>query len=114
MITIDKLKAFGADTEDALERCMGNETLYLKLIGKCLEDPSFEALDSAVSCGDLAGAFELAHSLKGVLGNLSLTPLYAPVSEMTEILRKGESAGLKSLMSELIAQRDELLRLFDA
>ena len=32
-------------------------------------------------------AFEAAHALKGVLGNLALTPIYDPVSEMTELLR---------------------------
>ena len=36
---------------------------------------------------DLDAAFEAAHALKGVLGNLGLTPLYEPVAEMTECLR---------------------------
>ena len=38
MLTIDALKEYGADTDDALARCMGNQDFYFKLIGKALED----------------------------------------------------------------------------
>ena len=37
--------------------------------------------------GDLTAAFEAAHALKGSNGNLALTPIFAPVSEITELLR---------------------------
>jgi HPt (histidine-containing phosphotransfer) domain-containing protein len=41
----------------------------------------------AIKKGDLEAAFHVAHSLKGVLGNLSLTPLYDVIYNMTEFLR---------------------------
>ena len=87
MLTIDDLKRFGADTEAALARCMQNETFYLTLVGKALNDDSMEKLENAVGRGDLNEAFEIAHSLKGVFGNLSLTPLYEDIAEITELLR---------------------------
>ena len=37
--------------------------------------------------GDLGRGFELAHALKGVSANLSLTPIETPVREITELLR---------------------------
>ena len=37
--------------------------------------------------GDTVKAFEAAHAIKGAAGNLSLTPIFAPVSELTELLR---------------------------
>ena len=38
MLTTDALKQFGADVDDGLSRCMGNEAFYFKLIGKVVED----------------------------------------------------------------------------
>ena len=53
MINIDVLKQFGADTDDGLSRCMGNEAFYFKLIGKVVEDKNFQALEDAVAAKDL-------------------------------------------------------------
>ena len=61
--------------------------------------------------GDRKEAFEAAHSLKGVLGNLSLTPLYEPTSEMTELLRAGADADYPACLAKILAKRDELLAL---
>ena len=87
MLTIDALRAYGADVDDGLKRCMNNEGFYLKLVEKAAADPSFEQLKEAVEGGDLGRGFELAHALKGVSANLSLTPIETPVREITELLR---------------------------
>ena len=88
MLTIDALKHFGCNTDDGLSRCMGNEAFYFKLIGKVIDDKNFQMLEDAVASKDLDKAFDAAHSLKGVLGNLALTPVYQPVYEITELLRE--------------------------
>ncbi len=87
MITIEGLREFGADVDGALRRCMNNEGFYLKQIDKVLTGASFDKLKEEVANADLDAAFETAHALKGVWGNLGLTPLYEPVAEMTEQLR---------------------------
>ena len=46
-----------------------------------------DRLKEAVEGGDLERGFELAHALKGVTANLSLTPVETPVQEITELLR---------------------------
>ena len=90
MITIDSVREYGAAVDEGLARCMNNEAFYLKLVGKVLDDKAFGTLRSAVEAGDKEAAFEAAHQLKGVLGNLALTPMFEPVAEMTELLRAGE------------------------
>ena len=87
MITIEELRSSGADVETGLSRCLGKEDLYLKLVGMGLGDAKFEELGAALNGGDLDKAFELCHALKGVIGNLAITPLYEALSEMTEKLR---------------------------
>jgi len=111
MLTVDSLKNWGADVDEALIRCLNNEAFYLKLVGKTLEDPSFSRLPEAVRAGDLAKAFEAAHALKGVLANLALTPLLQPVQEITELLRGGTQTDYAPLLEEIAARKNELASL---
>ncbi len=111
MLTIEALKNFGADTETGLHRCMDNEALYLRLVGSVPAEPKFESLENAINAGDLEGAFEAAHALKGVFGNLSLTPLYDKASDITELLRAKTDTDYAPLIADLKASRDELAGL---
>ena len=112
MLTIEKLMEFGADTQKGLERCMNNEAFYFRLIGMAAEDANFEKLRSAIEANDLTQAFEASHALKGVLANLSLTPLFTPASEMCELLRARTETDYGPLLEELLSQKarlDEML-----
>ncbi|MBR0380020.1 MAG: Hpt domain-containing protein [Mogibacterium sp.] len=101
MITLEKLSAYGADVKEGVARCMGMEDFYLELVEMMFEDENFAALEKAVAEGDAARAFDAAHSLKGSLGNLELTPVARPVKEITEKLRNAkEMPDLTDLMSE--------------
>lgn len=111
MITIEKLKSFGADTEEGLERCYGNEALYLRLVGMIPAEGNFDKLKTALDEGDLDTAFEAAHALKGVLGNLSLTPMYDKCSEMTELLRARADMDYTQYLTELLDQKEALSAL---
>ena len=91
MLTMETLKEFGADVDAGLTRCMGMKDFYLRLVQMELRDPSFAALDRAVEARDIRGAFEAAHALKGAVGNLSLTPLYMPICELTEMFRDAQT-----------------------
>jgi len=111
MLTVDALKEFGANTDEGLGRCLNNEQFYLRLVKMSLEDGSFEKLAAALECGDTKGAFEAAHALKGVMGNLALTPIYTPASELTELLRSGMEADYNSYLEAIRVQRDRLSAL---
>ena len=108
MLTIDALRQAGVNTAEGLGRLMNNETFYLRLVNMALDDAGFGKLAAAVDSGDKKAAFEAAHALKGVMGNLSLTPLYEKASEITELLRAGQEADYALLVRELLQQRDAL------
>lgn len=111
MITIEKLALFGADVEQGLSRCMGNEEFYLRLVSSIPEETSFDRLQSGLEKGDLVSAFEAAHALKGVLGNLALTPLYQQISEITELLRNRTEMDYSELLDNLLKKKEELGQL---
>jgi HPt (histidine-containing phosphotransfer) domain-containing protein len=106
-MTIDKLRELGANVEEGLERCMGMEDFYIEMVELGLSDERFEELGPTLEAGDLDNAFEQVHALKGVIGNLALTPLYETVCELTEHLRAKELMDYKPLYEKLISQRKE-------
>ena len=110
-MTLDDLTAYGANTEEGLVRCMGMEALYLRLAETIKTEPHFAQLHEALDAGDYKAAFEAAHALKGVLGNLSITPLFEPVSELVELLRVKADADYPALLEPIVAKWNEFLAL---
>ena len=90
MLSMETLRAYGANTQEGLARCMNNEAFYLRMVGMMANDRHAEDLENAVAGGDLKAAFEAAHALKGTLANLALTPALDAVTEIVEPLRTRE------------------------
>ncbi|MBQ9367538.1 MAG: Hpt domain-containing protein [Victivallales bacterium] len=107
-MTIDDLIAFGADTQEGVKRCMNKEDFYLRMVKKVPAEPNFQKLYDSLAAGDLAAAFDAAHTIKGVAGNLSLTPIFTPASELTELLRTRTQADYAPLVDAIRKGRDEL------
>lgn len=108
MITIDGLKKLGVNTDEGLTRCMNNEQFYLRLVNMIPDEKGFDSLKTALDNGDLQAAFEYAHALKGVLGNLSLNNMFDKCSEITELLRAKTEIDYTPLVNQLLSMRDEL------
>ena len=87
MLSIKALREYGANVDEAVKRCMNNEAFYLRMVKMAAADKNFERLPAAIAAEDWKGAFEAAHALKGVLGNLALTPVLEPAVQLTELLR---------------------------
>lgn len=111
MLTIEKLKGFGVNTDEGLSRCFGNEALYLRLSGTVPGEGNFQKLKDSIEKNDLDAAFEAAHALKGVLGNLSMTSLYDPVSDITELLRARTKMDYSGKLAVIMDKRAELEKL---
>lgn len=82
-----QLEESGADVETTLKRFMGNEAIYQKFLGKFPNDPNYVNLGKNLEEGNYVAAYECAHALKGVVGNLGLTPIFQRVSDLVEELR---------------------------
>lgn len=113
MMTLETLRAYGANTAEGMTRCINNEAFYLRMVGMVLADKHFEALSAAMRAGDATAAFEAAHALKGTVGNVALTPIYKPLCELTDLLR-GKTMpadGGKALLEQIMTQRERALKL---
>ena len=110
-MTLDDLAAYGANVEEGLGRCMGNEGFYLRLVETVRNDQGYDTLQQAVTDGRLKDAFEAAHALKGALANLAITPLLEPVSEITELLRAETDTDYQPLLDRIMQERDRFCAL---
>ena len=112
-MTLDALREFGANTAERMERCLNDESFYLEMVAMTLSDGSFEKLQDAMDAGDARATFAAAHSLKGSVGNVALTPIYEPVCALTELLRGKDSPvdGAGALLEQIMAAREKALSL---
>lgn len=103
----------GIDYAGAMDRFGGNEALYRRLAVKFLDDQHIEALEKALEASDIEQAFREAHSLKGIVGNLSFTNLYRASCLISEELREGNLAAAQEIMKPLKEARDLVTRVLE-
>jgi hypothetical protein len=76
------------------------------IYGELLNDGAFGKLGLALEENRNGDAFEYAHNLKGIIGNMGLTPLFETVCEIVEPLRVGSMDGVLTKYYELLKQRE--------
>ena len=77
----------GADEAGIRDRFKDNDELYQLCFIDFLEEPNVTALRQAMAEQAYETAFEAAHALKGVSGNLGLTAYYEAICILVESLR---------------------------
>ena len=102
----------GLDTKDGLTRVAGNQKLYLKLLRQFAEQqgPSAEQITTALAQGDTALAERLAHTLKGVAGNIGAKPVQAAAGVLEKLIRdRAAAAETEPALRQVAAALDPLL-----
>ena len=65
-------------------------------------------MGAALDAGDVTAAFEAAHTIKGVMGNMGLTPMYEEVCYIVESLRNGRLDNMQEHYQALSRLKEEL------
>lgn len=102
-----ELKAWNCDIEGAMNRCLNDEDFYCKLLKTVMLEKAFEELGTTLEAGDISRSFDIAHTLKGTLANVGLTPLYDLIVQIVEPLRAGNIQGLAIPYLKLTAKKEE-------
>ena len=110
---LERMKELGCDIDGALNRMLNDSGFLLTCLNAGLEQPEFETLGEALRRGDVKTAFDAAHALKGVTGNVGLTPLYNGLVAIVEPLRAGSAAGLEEPYRRLMDERAKLRDALD-
>lgn len=104
-----QLERAGIDVDEALGRFMGSEPLLLKFLRRFPEDENFPLLRQALEARDTVRAFEAAHTLKGVTGNLSMREFYRQLAALVEDLRREQLAAAAARMPALEMQYTQIV-----
>lgn len=109
MSMIDDLKELGVNTEEALNRFMKNSALYERMLGKLPKAVENTEVMQYLESEDLSNALANAHTLKGVTGNLSITPLYTAYSDICTFLRDGDGTSAKKILERTIPLQNKII-----
>lgn len=109
MSLIDELKDLGINAEEALERFMGNASLYERMLGKLTAAVKENEVMPCFDAGNNEEALAKAHTLKGVTGNLSVTPLYSAYSDIVSLLRAGKPDEAKAQLELILPVQDKII-----
>ena len=95
-------EAIGGDYTRATQTLM-NDMFIQKMLNKFASGNYLDELKNARAEEDVAYLFAITHTLKGVAGNLSLTPVYEKASSICEATRnKKDGVDVSKEMDDLI------------
>ncbi len=102
------------DEEDGLRRVRGNRELFAKLVRRFVDDQrsAVEQIRAATSRGDDELAIRIAHTLKGIAGNIGAKVVQSAAGKVEKLLREnGDATGATK---ELSAALDPLVARLEA
>ncbi|MDR1636659.1 MAG: Hpt domain-containing protein [Treponema sp.] len=100
--------------EEGLKRVMNNTKLYVRLLTKFRTDTRLDELSAQIGAGDYEKAQVAAHTLKGVVANLSLIELFEKIRDLeSQIKEKAVQPGaldtVKTVFDETLKKVDEVI-----
>lgn len=84
-----KLTKAGIDANEGIRRFNNNKEMYEKFLMNFPKDEHYNQMIQAIEEKNVEAAFQAAHALKGVSGNLSLIKLHQDIIPLVEELRNG-------------------------
>ena len=87
---LETLKAYGMDYDATIARFGGNEPLMMRFLTGFPNDKTMQSLRDAAAAADREALKIAAHSMKGLTGNLGLTPLFEASTALMNTLRQTE------------------------
>ncbi len=110
---ISELGELGVNTNDAMQRFMGNEALYERMLKKLPPVVAQQEVMKYLEEGDYETALVNAHTLKGVMGNLSVTPLFDAYTDIVAFLRENAPEKAKERMQGVLDVQEKVVACID-
>lgn len=109
MSLFEELKSYGVNIDEGINRLGGNEGLYKRLLGTFTSTivnyyitPDFEA----ENCEEIINK---AHTIKGIAGNLSITPVYDAYTQIVALLRSNQTEEAKKVIRNILPVQEEII-----
>lgn len=107
---MEEMEALGANVKEGLDRVMNDQDLYEMMLGMFVETLEKEQVrPEDLDQGDPEELAKRVHTLKGITGNLSLTPLYQDYMEALNLLRSNEPAKAKKVLEKMQPVQEQMV-----
>lgn len=95
----------GFDLREGLQRCLGREQTYLRLLKKFRVnfETSADDIEQALGLEQVEQASQILHKLKGVCGNLAATQLYRSCQDLNKAMQR-QSSDLQTQLADFKRQ----------
>lgn len=105
----DQLKSLGIDLDGALQRFLGKKSIFEKMIKKLPKAVEDNPVQEFFEKKDYDKALANAHTLKGLTGNLSVTPLYEAYTEICDKIRGNDHDGAYEVFKNILPKQEEII-----
>lgn len=119
-----QMDRLGLHVQEALDRFMGNEPLFLSFVRQLPEKLAFTRIRESLEREDEESFYMDVHSLKGLAGNLSIGPIndcaqailaefrtskFKNKKKLSELIREAEteSEALAALINQYLAEEEK-------
>lgn len=106
----EKLIAMGVPYDEVMERFVYDEDFYFDYLHQFTRDQQMTLLEEALRDNRPEEAFQAAHTLKGLMGNLGLNFLVECIAPLVEMLRSGSLKETEALFLSFQAAHREFCR----
>lgn len=113
MSMLDELQEMGVDVDEGLQRFMNNTSLYEKMLRtfpNMIHSSKISLNFDDSECDDL---IEKTHALKGVTGNLSLTPLFVSYTKIVDLLRNGKPEEARVELNQMLPVQEKVIHCIE-
>ena len=110
MSLFEELKELGVNVEEGLERVMDDEPLYEMMLGMFIDTVNSNPIEMADFDADsLEVLTGRVHALKGITGNLAMTPLFTGYVQTLNLLRTGKPKEAKKEYEQILPAQTAIL-----
>lgn len=113
MDLLKELSSVGCDTDSGLKRFSGNADLYCKMLAKYPQTVDQNEVFPLLNEEEYEMAKANAHNLKGVTGNLSLTPLFEGYVKIVSSIRAGDYQNAIETMITIQPVQDRIIEIIE-
>ena len=110
MSLLEELKSLGVNVDEGLDRVLGDEALYERMIGMFVDLVNNNSISlEDFSGADLSTLFVRIHVLKDITSNLAMTPLSKRYARAMDFLRSDQAAEAKKEFEKLLPAQIKIM-----
>ncbi len=109
----EELRELGVDVDAGLERVMGDESFYEMTLDMFLDSVDENPIElTDFDANDLETLIGRVHILKGLTGNLEMTPLFAGYMQALDLLRLNQPGKARKEYEQLLPVQEAIIKPF--